>query len=107
MRTRVDSSTAIHSQIQQFAWPFSLRLLATSGNSVTETYSKTRQQAEIGFGQLQTEFFARIAAVEELESVAQARDAKTFRLRKARLAKEHAGQAATTSALLAKRAYAS
>ncbi|WP_454702977.1 hypothetical protein [Agrobacterium burrii] len=73
---------------------------------MTETYSKSRQQAEIAFGHLQTEFFAKNSAVEELESAAQARDAKTFRLREARLAKEQAGQASATSALLAKRATA-
>jgi len=74
---------------------------------MTETYSKSRQQAEVAFGNLQTEFFAKNSAVEELESVAQARDAKTFRLREARLAKEQADRTSVTSALLAKRARAS
>ena len=73
---------------------------------MTETYSKSRQQAETAFGHLQTEFFAKNNAAEELESVAQARDAKTFRLREARLAKEQADRISTTSALLAKRAKA-
>lgn len=70
---------------------------------MTETYSKSRQQAEAAFGNLQTEFFARNNAAEELVSVAQARDAKTFRLREARLAKEQADRMSATSALLAKR----
>jgi hypothetical protein len=74
---------------------------------MTETYSKSRQQAEAAFGNLQTEFFAKNNAVEELQSVAQARDAKTIRLREARLAKEQADRMAVTSALLAKRSKAS
>jgi hypothetical protein len=73
---------------------------------MTETYSKSRQHAETAFGHLQTEFFAKNNAAEELESVAQARDAKTFRLREARLAKEQADRISATSALLAKRAKA-
>jgi hypothetical protein len=43
-------------------------------------------------------------AVEELDSVAQARDAKTLRLREARLAKELADRMSATSNLIAKRA---
>lgn len=74
---------------------------------MTETYSKSRQQAETAFGNLQSEFFAKNNAAEELESVAQARDAKTFRLREARLAKEQADRMSATSALLAKRSKAS
>lgn len=70
---------------------------------MTEIYSKSRQQAETAFGNLQTEFFSKNNAAEELESVAQARDAKTVRLREARLAKEQADRMAATSALLAKR----
>lgn len=69
---------------------------------MTETYSKSRQQAETAFGNLQTEFFAKNNAAEELQSVAQARDAKTIRLREARLAKEEADLMSATSALLAK-----
>ncbi|MBB3660692.1 hypothetical protein FHX15_005963 [Rhizobium sp. BK650] len=70
---------------------------------MTETYSKSRQQAEAAFGNLQTEFFAKNNAAEELASIAQERDAKTIRLREARLAKEQAGRISATSALLAKR----
>ena len=69
---------------------------------MTETYSKSRQQAEIAFGNVQTEFFAKNNAMEELESAAQARNAKTLRLREARLAKEQAEQASATSTLVAK-----
>lgn len=74
---------------------------------MTATYSKSRQQAETAFGNLQTEFFAKNNAVEELESVAQARDAKTLRLREARLAKEEASRMSAPSALLTKRSKAS
>lgn len=55
---------------------------------MTETYSKSRQQAEIEFGAAQSQFFAKGHAVDELNSIARARDEKTLRLREARLAKE-------------------
>ncbi len=55
---------------------------------MSETHSKSRQQAEIAFGETQSQFFARGHAVDELNSIAQARDEKTQRLREARLAKE-------------------
>lgn len=70
---------------------------------MTENYSKSRQRAETAFGNLQTEFFAKNNAAEELESATQARDAKTARLREARLAKEQADRMSATSALIAKR----
>ncbi|GGG22762.1 hypothetical protein GCM10010924_60380 [Rhizobium wenxiniae] len=74
---------------------------------MTETYSKSRQKAETAFGNLQTEFFAKNNAAEELQFVVQARDAKTVRLREARLAKEQADRLSATSKLLAKRCKAS
>jgi hypothetical protein len=70
---------------------------------VTETYSKTRQLAELAFGKVQAPFFAKNSAVEELESEAQRRDAKTLRLREARLAKELADRTSATSAPIVKR----
>lgn len=70
---------------------------------MTESYSKSRQQAEVAFGNIRTEFFSKNNAMEELESEAQARDAKTARLREARLAKEQSARASATSALIAKR----
>lgn len=73
---------------------------------MTETHSKSRQQAETAFGNLQTEFFAKSNAAEELQSVSHARDAKTVRLREARLAREQADRMAATSALVAKRSKA-
>ncbi len=69
---------------------------------MTETYSKSRQQAEIAFGNVQTEFFAKNNAMEELESAAKARNAKTLRLREARLAKEQAERTSATSTPIAK-----
>jgi hypothetical protein len=72
---------------------------------MTQAHTKSRQQAEIAFN-VQTQFFANSNAVEELESVAQARDAKTLRLREARLAKELADRMPATSNLIAKRAKA-
>ncbi|YCI06608.1 hypothetical protein M1D34_26480 (plasmid) [Ensifer sp. D2-11] len=71
---------------------------------MTQTLSKSRQQAEIAFGHAQSQFFARTAAVEEQAAMIQARDAKTLRLREARKAKELADRATATAALIAKRA---
>ena len=62
---------------------------------MTETHSKARQQAEIAFGREQTEFFSRGQAMDALDSIAQARDEKTARLREARKAKELADRMAT------------
>ena len=69
-----------------------------------QTYSKSRQQAEHAFSSIQTQFFARKDAVEELESVDSARHLKTLRLREARLARELADRVSMTSSLIAKRA---
>ncbi|KRB57033.1 hypothetical protein ASE04_28775 [Rhizobium sp. Root708] len=52
--------------------------------------SKSRQQAEIAFDRVQSQFFARGQAVEELQTEEQARQAKTQRLRDARLARDEA-----------------
>ncbi len=54
------------------------------------TPSKSRQQAEIAFDRVQSQFLARGQAVEELETEEQARKAKTQRLREARLARDEA-----------------
>ena len=70
---------------------------------MTQSHSKFRQQAEIAFGATQTEFFARGAAVEELDSVAQAREAKTLRLREARMARDAEKIATAASFPLSKR----
>lgn len=55
---------------------------------MTETLSKSRQTADVAFGKAQSQFVARKRAFEELDLVVVARDAKTVRLREARLAKE-------------------
>lgn len=55
---------------------------------MTETHSRSRQQAEIAFGATQSQFFAKGHAVEEMNSIIEAREDKTLRLREARLAKE-------------------
>ena len=68
-----------------------------------ETYSKSRQQAEIAFGKEQTEFFARGQAVEVQESLNQARDEKTQRLREARKAMEMNERMSIAQNLLVKR----
>ncbi|WP_337183750.1 hypothetical protein [Shinella sp.] len=70
---------------------------------MTEKYSLSRQKAEIAFSAIQAPFFAKDEAVQELESITQSREAKTLRLREARLAKELKDRASATSALLAKR----
>lgn len=71
---------------------------------MTEKYSISRQKAEIAFSHIQTPFFAKDAALDELESIAQSRQAKSLRLREARLAKQQADRISATSALIAKRA---
>ncbi len=71
---------------------------------MTDTYSKFRQQAETAFSTVQTQFFAKNSALEELEADAQARDAKTLRLREARLAKEISDCMSLTSDPEARRA---
>jgi hypothetical protein len=73
---------------------------------MAEKYSASRQKAEKAFSNIQTQFFAKDKAVEELESITQSREAKTLRLREARLAKEQEDRTAATSALIAKRANA-
>jgi len=71
---------------------------------MTERYSQSRRQAEIAFGIVQSQFFARGAAVEEHDAFVQAREAKTLRLRTARKAAERENLASATAALFAKRA---
>lgn len=65
---------------------------------MTETFSKSRQQAEVAFGKVQTEFFARGQAMDALDSIAQCRDEKTMRLREARKAKELADRSSAAKA---------
>ncbi|NEJ74544.1 hypothetical protein GR197_29135 [Rhizobium phaseoli] len=55
---------------------------------MSDTHSKSRQQAEIAFGNAQSQFLARSRAVEEIDQTVRAREEKTLRLREAREAKE-------------------
>jgi phage terminase Nu1 subunit (DNA packaging protein) len=57
---------------------------------MTQTPSKSRQQAEMAFARAQSQFLSRERASEEAESDARLRAEKTSRLREARLAKERA-----------------
>jgi hypothetical protein len=70
---------------------------------MTQTQSRSRQQAEVAFAEAQSEFFARSRAVDELDSITQAREEKTLRLRTLRLAKEQEAQKRATAALISKR----
>jgi hypothetical protein len=67
---------------------------------MAQTYSKSRQQAEIAFGKAQSQLLARRRAAEERDSIMLAREEKTLRLREARLGRE----LAATAALISKRA---
>jgi hypothetical protein len=71
---------------------------------MSQTHSKSRQQAEIAFGNAQSQFFARNSAVDELDSLVRAREEKTLRLREARQAKELQDRATVSAALVVKRA---
>ena len=71
---------------------------------MSQTYSKSRQQAETAFNRSQSQFFARNNAAEELDSLVRSRQEQTVRLREARLAKELQDRATATASLLAKRA---
>jgi hypothetical protein len=71
---------------------------------MTEKHSKSRQQAEIAFGDTQSQFFARNSAVDELDSIVRARQEKTLRLREAREAKETEARLKAATVLVAKRA---
>lgn len=70
---------------------------------MTQTHSKSRQQAEVAFSNVQSQFFARNSAFEELDSIAVARDEKTLRLREARLAREAQESAMAAAGPIAKK----
>lgn len=71
---------------------------------MSQTLSKSREQAEIAFARMQSQPVVRSRAVEELDSLVLAREEKTLRLRAARLAKELKDRETATASLLAKRA---
>lgn len=69
---------------------------------MTESHSKSRKQAEIAFGNAQSQFLARSRAVEEVDQTVRAREEKTLRLREAREAKELQDRLTAATALAAK-----
>jgi len=71
---------------------------------MTQTHSKTRQQAEIAFSHEQSQFFARRHAVGEMDAIVLARDAKTTRHREARLAKQAQDMRQVSAGLIEQRA---
>lgn len=52
---------------------------------MTPTLSKTREQAELAFSKIQSQFIARGQADQKRELVVEYRNSKTLRLREARL----------------------
>jgi hypothetical protein len=70
---------------------------------MAEIHSKSRQRAEIAFGKAQSQLLARERAVEERDSIVQARAEKTLQLRQARLAKESRDRTTATAAFISKR----
>jgi hypothetical protein len=99
----------IPTEVRLNAWPFLLPLAYPSSNRknetiMTQSYNKSRQQAEIAFGNVQSQFFGRGNAVEEQDLSIQAREDKTARLREARLAKGMLDRSNAVAALTAKRA---
>jgi len=95
------------SKVRRIAWPFLLPRYPAASHpekTMSQTYSKSRQTAEIAFAHAQSQFFARNSAVEELDSLVLAREEKNRRLREARLAKELNDREAATASLIAKRA---
>ncbi|WP_404862657.1 hypothetical protein [Georhizobium sp. MAB10] len=64
---------------------------------MTQIFSKSRQQAEIAFDKARSHSLGKTRVVEELDTVAEAREQKTARLKKARLEKEMQDLAAETS----------
>jgi hypothetical protein len=71
---------------------------------MSDTPSKSREQAESAFGKTQSQFLARNRIISEHDAVVQARDEKTARLRELRMAKEASDLANPKPAPLTKRA---
>ena len=71
---------------------------------MTNELSKPRERAELAFARTQSQFVARGRAAEELDAAVADREAKTARLREARLAKDRRDMMAATAAKLLKRA---
>jgi hypothetical protein len=97
----------IPTKVRHNAWPFLLPLYLAASNpdkTMSQIHGKSRDQAEIVFGNAQSQALARNRAVDELASLVRFREEKTLRLREARLAKESRDRATATASLLAKRA---
>jgi len=71
---------------------------------MTQTHSKSRQQAEKAFGLIQGRGQRSDHPVESPDADTQAREEKTLRLKQARLAKEAEARVRATSALIKLRA---
>lgn len=60
--------------------------------------NKSREHAQAAFSHLQSQFFARGSAVDEMDHVIRSREEKTSRLREARLAKEEQDRLSASTA---------
>ena len=66
-------------------------------------HGKSRLQAEGASAKVQAQLLARNRAIEDLDTIAEAREEKTSRLKNARLTKEADDRARATVALVSKR----
>jgi len=71
---------------------------------IMSQYSKPREQAESAFTKVQSQLMARNRVIEEIDTMAQAREDKTSRLKNARLAREADDRTRATAALKSRRA---
>jgi hypothetical protein len=72
--------------------------------TMTQSQSISRPQAEYAANLAQAEFFAKDHAIDEQQFVRQAREAKTIRLRDARMAKELKDRTSALTGLIGLRA---
>ena len=70
---------------------------------MTQTYSRPRQQAEIAFARVQSQFLGRDRAGAEIDLIARLRKEKTLRLKNARVARESEKRAKVADWLLSRR----
>ncbi|MRX51693.1 hypothetical protein GI374_14885 [Paracoccus sp. S-4012] len=71
---------------------------------MTPPHSPSRQQAEIAFAELQSQFLERERPVEELDAVTQARAENTLRLKTVRMARDLNERATVAAAVASRRA---
>lgn len=67
-------------------------------------YSKPREQAESAFTKVQSQLMARNRVIEEIDTMAQAREDKTSRLKNARLTRDADDRTRATAAIKSRRA---